>query len=82
MKVWITKYALSEGLYEAEVTISSGGMAREQLQYGCRYYHVEGRDWHKTREAALQRCEVMRQAKLKSLDKTRKRIEALRFDAM
>ena len=82
MKVWITKYALTAGLEEIEVRDCGGGMVETAAQSWKQYFHGEGRDWHRTKEGALARCEAMRKAKLKSIDKQRKRIESLRFEAM
>lgn len=84
MKVWITKYALTGGIEELDVDtfLDSPLMVREKKDSFARYFHGEGREWHRTRESALARCEVMRKAKLKAIDKQRKRIESLRFEAM
>lgn len=82
MKVWITKYALTVGLEEMDVEDRGDGVVRECRESWARYFHHEGKEWHRTREGALARCEVMRTAKLKSIDKQRKQIEALRFEAM
>lgn len=69
MKVWITKYAFTKGIYEVKVTTSclpsmvSGPGTFE-------HYHGEGIEWHRTREAAVQRANKMRTAKIKSLQKS------------
>lgn len=82
MKVWITKYALTAGIEEMEAEACGEHMIVEKVANWARYFHREGRDWHRTRESALARCEVMRKAKLVALEKQRKKIEALRFDLM
>lgn len=71
MKFWITKYALTKGVYsidgEVHPTIGKG-----QLLVGlhhCGVFHGEGREWHRTREAAVVRANQMRLAKIKSLQK-------------
>lgn len=81
IRVWITKYALTVGLYEADCFLCGDGMVKTDAEWS-QYFHGEGKDWHRTRESALARCEVMRKAKLASIEKSRKKIEALRFDAM
>lgn len=74
MRVWITKYALSKGLIEADVSEPNGetGFVYElepdgnPKSYGL-YAHGEGKEWHRTRAEAEARAEVMRNARVKSL---------------
>ena len=79
MKAWITKYALTSGIHEvvAEQSKESPGMISWGGWNG--YAHGEGRDWHRTREGAMVRAEVMRKKKIESLKKSIKKLEALRF---
>lgn len=80
---YITKYALSFGIYKTEVEIN-GDMATQPgdkidgHSYFPQYFH--GKDWHLSEGFALERAEEMRIAKLKSLDKQMKKISALKFD--
>lgn len=79
--VYITKYALTTGVYSAEADVN-GDMAvqavqREKGSVYAQYFH--GKDWHLTEDEALDRAEEMRIAKLKSLDKQMKKISALKF---
>lgn len=71
MKVWITKSAFTKGIYEREVKthldIGGGGMVSGPGVFET--YHGEGREWHRTREAAVARANVMRLAKIKTLQK-------------
>ncbi|MGL4576996.1 MAG: hypothetical protein ACRCV9_19565 [Burkholderiaceae bacterium] len=78
MMIWNSKYALTEGLIEQEGEKVSDGMVRVGP---LRYLHGEGKQWHRTRESAAARAEVMRKAKIASLRKHLSRMEALRFDA-
>ena len=39
-----------------------------------------GKDWHRSHEAAIFRAKEMQAAKLKSIDKQRARIAALKFE--
>jgi hypothetical protein len=84
MKVWITKYALTQGITEidAEVCESGGGSMIRKLPntYFGEYYHGEGKDWHKTRESAIARAEKMRAKKLVSLRKQTKELEEMVFE--
>lgn len=77
MKIWITTYALTEGIKEYDaVPILSG----DTMQYDShRCVHGEGKHWHRTREAARDRAEWMRVVKIQSLLKHVDKLEALRF---
>lgn len=78
-KVWITKYALTKGLYEMEVVkVSEDG----DSVYGKAWYdvfHGEGKDWCRTREAAVQRAEEMRTRKINNLKKKISELEKKTF---
>ena len=80
MKVWITKYALSKGVYVQEVTTEFCGDGMVAGPGTFESYHGEGREWHRTKEGAIARAESMRIAKIKSLQKSIARIEKLKFD--
>lgn len=83
IKAFVTKYALTEGIREVDARIctrTSEGMIVYANNGGYQQYaHGEGRDWHRTREAAVKRAEEMRAAKLKSIAKQIKLLEALTF---
>jgi hypothetical protein len=80
MKVWISKYALAQGIYEAEVDrYEDSQMVTIQHRYGCEYFHGEGREWHMTREEAVARAEAMRAKKIASLKKQIAKLEKLVF---
>lgn len=81
MKVWITKYALTSGIFEAEAKICTNisptmiSVNEDGTPNQC--FH--GNDWHRTVGDALSRAEEMRIARLKSLDKQAKKIAAMKF---
>ena len=77
MKVWITKYALTQGIFEKECQYRGDGMIMDELNT-C--YHGEGKDWHRTKESAVKRAEEMRQKKIQSLQKKIKKLEDMKFD--
>lgn len=77
MKVWLTKYALTQGITVAEVRNCSKNMVYEENAWGGNYYHWG--DWHMDERAALARAEAMRIAKLESLRKSIAKLQALRF---
>lgn len=79
MKIWVTTYALTEGIKEYDarpVDISTGVMGYAQN----RYVHGEGKNWHRTYEAARDRAEWMRVAKIESLLKQVDKLQALKFE--
>jgi len=76
MKIWISQYALSEGVIETEGETREISMV---LLNSGRYVYGEGRNWHRTREDAVARAEEMRKKKISSLRKQLERLEALCF---
>lgn len=85
MKVWVTKYALTQGIFQIE-----GGIHFERTSMFCQdgsghpeaidsAYHSEGREWHRTEESAKLKAEAMRRAKIKALKKQIAKLGTLRF---
>lgn len=82
MKAYITKYCLTDGIQEVDdavqakefptmISVPSLGVFAN--------FHGEGKEWHRTREAALARAEAVR---MRAISKTRSklaRLEAKRF---
>jgi hypothetical protein len=86
MKVFVTKYALTQGILEVEVEgePTHGDMVATvpppDAAWGTKdYFHGEGKDWHRTLGAAQQRAEKMRVAKIASLKKSISKFEKLKF---
>lgn len=81
MKLFITKYALTTGVEEAETEIDED--CPELVIWGLDGYHLtaygEGKEWHRTREGANARAEQMRLAKIASLQKQINRLEGFSF---
>jgi hypothetical protein len=78
MKVWITKYALTSGIFEAEATPMTnckGGISIKR--YLTEHFH--GKDWHLTREEAIIRAKEMQQKKVSSLLKQISKIESIKL---
>ena len=86
MKIWNTKYALTNGITEHEAEdcfhISEGWVKYQTDNGYLQYLHGEGKQWHRTQESALARAEEMRQKKIQSLRKQLAKIESLRFVAV
>lgn len=81
MKVWITRYALTEGIREVDATYIS------EDRIGYRLYNQTNSvcmsrknvDWHTDFEWAKYCAEQMRQAKIASLKKQIAKLEKLEF---
>lgn len=83
MKVWISKYAISDGKVtelEVEECVTSNDLVCHRAPGQIpQYFHGEGKEWHRTREGAVGKAEEMVDRKLASLRKQIKKIEALKF---
>lgn len=82
MKVWITKYALTSGIFEvdAETCTSPSLMVVRKPGELTAYFHAN--DWHKSKEDAIARAEEMRAKKIASLRKIIAKLEAMSFDSV
>lgn len=79
MIVFTSKYALTTGIEEIVVEKTGiGEMVREPGSLG-RYFHTEGKDWHRTRESAVKRAEDMRARKIASVKKQLAILEKMEF---
>lgn len=79
MKVYITKYAMTTGIYEADAEYSSvEGMIR--VKRVCHFQYFSGQDWHTNKESAIKRAEEMKKKKIISLKKQLRKIQALTFE--
>lgn len=79
MKVYITRYALKDGITTAEAEQYPGIRGMIKTASG-RFYHGEGSDWHKSIESAVKRAEIMRAKKIKSLKKQLAYVENIDFN--
>ena len=80
MKVWITKYAMTSGIKEIECEDCENGAVKETENPFPKFYHDEGKEWHRTKESAIQKAEEMRQKRIKSLKKQIEKLERMRFE--
>jgi len=78
MKVWITKFALTSGIYavEADISVSPGYVSTRTCPNGTRGYTqlFSKKYWCETKEEALAVAEEMRIKKLQSLNKQIKKL--------
>jgi hypothetical protein len=81
MRAYITKYALSQGIFSVEGRLHSGEydmfIYRTANSHFDQYAH--GKDFHLTRKAAIERAEEMRKRKLDSLIKQQAKISNMTF---
>ena len=79
MRVFISKYALTQGIFEVEVDECEGvpGMVADRSLFVSHYRRP---DWHLTREEAVDRARVMQATKLGALRRQMRKIEALMFE--
>jgi len=79
MQVWITKYALTQGIFMREVEFSSSNRTyvytKEQYSQQFRL----GTDAFETEEEAKRRAEEMRRRKIASLDKQIRKLQKIVF---
>ena len=81
--VWITRYALTEGVIEATASaeeVSGRTTFYALVPFGDISCRQEGLDWHRTKDRAIARAESMRVLKLASLRRHVEKIEAMRFE--
>lgn len=78
-EVFITKYALTSSPFRVMADISFGG-SMASYRVGSSYtQHAHGKDFWLTKEEALADCERRREAKLKSIEKQKKKLESMTF---
>lgn len=83
MKLFVTTYALTAGIMEVEAEIASTSSSMIVWRNaGVRYdshSHGEGKQWHRTREAAVVKANAMKVAKIASMKQSLKKLESLTF---
>jgi len=80
MKVWITKYALTQGIFEveAERCVNVDDNMINAGKFGL--FHGAGKEWHVNKEDAIKRAEEMRQNKIVNIQKQINKLQNLRFE--
>lgn len=80
--VFITKYALSRGIVEAELVSSNNRLVVVKWSSGLNgtaMFHGKGKEWHETRSEAVMRAYAMRDAKVVSLRKQIDKLNNMNF---
>lgn len=80
--VWITKYALTQGIFERDIehpidSLTSMVSCNGKIYLEC--YHREGREWHLTYTDAVKRANEMRYNKIRALTRQISKLKSLRF---
>ena len=76
MKVWITKYALTKGIFELKVR-SDGGEVVIGAESLSPYYYGE---WSKTKQEAVEIAEQMRLEEIAYLKNQIEKLEKMKFE--
>lgn len=85
MKVWITKYALTQGIEEVDLT----QVASFKIEHGYLSFYRKNsqlpevyfkNDWCDTKEQAINKAEEMRKKKIESLKKQIAKLENIKFE--
>lgn len=80
-RVWITKYALSGGIFCVDAEIRHD-ISSDMVTWGERHaQHAHGKEWHRTEGEARARAEKMRKDRIASLNKSIAKLEKLVFSA-
>lgn len=77
-KIWVTRWSLTQGIFQGSARISQDG---KMADYGKGFSRVflHGDDFHLTEELAIQRAYIMRAKKIQSLNKQLEKIQKLSF---
>lgn len=78
MKVWITKYALTKGIIEADGVHTTQGVYIANSGLNTDWFY--GSDWHSNKQSAIKKAEEMCQKKIESLKSQIKKFEEMRFE--
>lgn len=81
MKYWITKYALSSGIFilKGGELIDAGYLHKMEPETHTQHFYGP-REYHTTREAAVAKAKEMAKLKIKSLQKQIAKLENLTFE--
>ena len=81
MRVFISKYALSSGIFSVEAEfLESKDSVKYRRDGGSFMEFAHKNEWHSCADKAIDRAEEMRIAKLKSLDNQAKKVSAMVFE--
>lgn len=83
-EAWITKYALTKGIFKVQAELSNTSsttmiIVRDEENNYMHFYHHEGKDWHRSRQAAEEKANKMRLEKIQSLKQQIEKLETMTF---
>ncbi|MCD8491128.1 MAG: hypothetical protein LRY51_04085 [Geovibrio sp.] len=81
MKVWITKYALSEGIFVIDGEVQEDFVSYRRPKHdrlGMQSF-AHGKEWHKNEADALAHVEEMKKKKIQSLQKQIDKLEKMKI---
>jgi hypothetical protein len=76
--VFITKYALTKGIYELKVTINGNIASGVKNQY-LDVFTQKGKDWFENYNDACAYAEKLKNKKIKSLEKQIEKLKNMKF---
>lgn len=79
MKIWITKYALTRGIIEAEIDMRIGESITITWINKCPGTYFKPDEWFESKEDAIKKAEEMRKTEIEKLIKKIKRLEKKKF---
>lgn len=78
MKVWITKYALTKGIFGLDVFDDCIPIAIGKHSLEC--YNSDDKEWCRTREEAVLIAEDMKETEIEHLKKQIEKLEKMKFE--
>lgn len=82
MKIYVTKYALTKGIYAAEADVDDRGFAVIEGAddfHPDTYLHGEGREWCRTEADAISVAEKMRSHAIELMEQKLAKLKSLGF---
>jgi len=80
-KIYVTKYTLTGGIQEVDAVVDDDkGMAFYKAEGSIYTQYVSLPFYHFSKESAIAHAEELRAKKLKSLEKSIKKIKSIKFD--
>ena len=80
MKVWITKYALTDGIIEADAELCGLDIISASWDNGTKCGNFGSEEWCGRKKSAVKKAEEMRQKKITSMKKQIEKLERMRFE--
>ena len=77
--VYVTKYALTQGLFKTEATKTHDHTMIEVKGTGIARIYYHGNDWHLEKEEAIKHCEKLREKEILKLERKIKKLKEKKF---